>query len=100
MKWEFEYTGEAYDACQCDARIKTGDLLDCGDTIGLAWTWPVSVTENYGHLHTVKDGFDPLDLDDYRGGRVFTVEQIRAAVKLARERGLALHSGFVKYGDS
>lgn len=53
----FSDTGEAYDACQCDDAIKTGDLLviDREHVVGIADTWPVAVTPNAGALHALID---------------------------------------------
>jgi hypothetical protein len=53
----FPSSGDAYDATQCRDDIKNGDILACEDgVIGLAWTWPIAVTANYGKLHTVEVG--------------------------------------------
>lgn len=86
---EFESTGEAYDACQTDDNIKTGDTLVVAPerVVGLAWTWPVAVTREHGALHTVRGGDSPAVLYDYDNRRVFTDEQIEAAEQLAEERG-------------
>ncbi len=53
----FESTGDAYDACQCNALIKTGDMLIIANegVIGMAWAWPVAITAERGELHAVKD---------------------------------------------
>jgi hypothetical protein len=55
----FESSGRAYDACQCDETIKRGDILliESEGVIGIADTWPVSVTVAHGHLHTPADGW-------------------------------------------
>jgi hypothetical protein len=53
----FDSTGEAYDATQCDADIKKGDLLLIAKekVVGIADTWPIAVTKENGELHTVFD---------------------------------------------
>jgi hypothetical protein len=53
-EWEFGYTGEAYDACQCDNEVKNGDVLICRDekVVGIAGCWPIAVTKESGNLHS------------------------------------------------
>lgn len=95
----FSDTGEAYDACQCDENVKNGDTLICGNVVALAYTWPVSVTAAYGHLHTMADGKDPATLMDLGDSSkpVFTYDQILQAVRLAVWRKLPLHPAFAPY---
>jgi hypothetical protein len=59
MIHQFESTGQAYDACQCDENIKRGDLLLIVSerVVGIADTWPVAVTVNHGRLHIPADGW-------------------------------------------
>ncbi len=54
----FDSTGEAYDACQCDDTINTGDVLviESEQVVGVAHTWPVAITRNNGVLHQLKEG--------------------------------------------
>ena len=54
----FSSTGEAYDACQCDTRIRNGDILIVKDeqVVGVADAWPVAVTRHQGKLHGIKVG--------------------------------------------
>jgi len=75
----FESTGEAYDACQCDKAIKTGDVLVIRSerVVGIADTWPMAVTAKHGELHRPATGL--------------TVEQactskMLPGLKVARER--------------
>ena len=51
----FDSTGEAYNACQCNSEIKTGDTLVIGSegVVGLADTWPFAITDESGDLHSV-----------------------------------------------
>ena len=50
----FDSTGDAYDACQCDENVTRGDILyiPSENVVGLADTWPVAITKEYGQLHT------------------------------------------------
>ena len=62
----FDSTGDAYDACQCDDNIDTGDVLviDNENVVGLAWVWPFALTEACGKLHTLTADTDPLTFED------------------------------------
>ena len=71
--WQFDTTGDAYDACQCDERISDGDILwiPSENVIGIAGTWPVALTPNCGNLHSMDDPTDylqSLDGVDLRQG--------------------------------
>lgn len=120
MIHRFDGTGDAYDACQCDEDIKTGDTLvieekgfrqykgrdedgfrvyadDPKDivVVGLAWAWPLAVTVEQGELHDIKD-----DLESY--SRVvadagITHDQIRAAIDAAREINAPVRPLWVEY---
>lgn len=52
----FATTSEAYDACQWNDEIKTGDVLVCTKekVVGLAGAWPVAVTPEAGSFHQSK----------------------------------------------
>lgn len=84
--WCFQDTRDAYDACQCDERIKNGDALLIGGSqvVGLAGTWPIAVTAASGGLHLPEDGVDVADLMG------ITREKITFAINLARSRGYSL----------
>ncbi len=62
----FYSTDDAYDACQTDENIKTGDILfiPSEKVIGLAWTWPIAVSRQHGNLHTTKTGSSIEDIDN------------------------------------
>jgi hypothetical protein len=81
----FDSTSDAYDAVQCDETIRNGDVLVIENerVIGLAWTWPVAVTVEHGALHTVNGNGVSVIKD-----ATWTVEQIKAAIAAADERGL------------
>lgn len=53
----FDSSGDAYDAVQCDEKIKNGDILIIANekVIGVACTWPVAVTKECGVLHSISD---------------------------------------------
>ncbi|TPL42589.1 hypothetical protein [Mesorhizobium sp. B2-4-5] len=93
----FDSTGEAYDATQCDETIQNGDVLIIPDekVVGLADTWPVAVTKQAGHLHSLADGnFETYhhEFGKDAGKRVFTDVQIRAAKAIAKEWGYELQA--------
>lgn len=85
----FDSTGQAYDACQCEAEINDGDVLviESEGVVGLAHCWPVAITKLFGELHTAKSG----RWDDLRG--MFTEEQLRKAETVALDMGLAVMGG-------
>lgn len=88
----FESTGEAYDACQCDARIKTGDMLIIANegVIGMAWAWPVAITAEHGALHGAKDPGVITSAD----GMGATAEQLADALCEAHRRFLPIDPVF------
>ena len=51
----FTRTGEAYDACQCNDEINTGDVIvvTAERVVGFADTWPFAITDESGNLHSV-----------------------------------------------
>jgi hypothetical protein len=90
----FDSTGEAYDACQCDEKISTGDALviESEQIVGLAYTWPVAITEAYGVLHTVLSGNKLSELTDIvdRTEKVFREDQIEHAKRMAQLHGFTV----------
>ncbi|ORW33261.1 hypothetical protein AWB91_09040 [Mycobacterium paraense] len=54
----FRDTGRAYNECQCNESIRTGDVLviQQEQTVGLADAWPVAVSKEAGHLHQLLEG--------------------------------------------
>lgn len=88
----FESTGEAYDACQCNALIKTGDMLIIPNegVIGLAWAWPVAITAEQGALHGVTNP-DVITAADGMGA---TAEQLADALCEAHRRFLPIDPAF------
>ena len=87
----FNSTEEAYDACQCDETITDGDVIvvasEC--VVGLAWTWPVAITQDYGSFHLVKNKISTLEND---GKQVFSSVQIDRAFFTAYELGFPVRS--------
>lgn len=61
----FDDTGEAYDICQCDERLKEGDVLLIPDekVVGIVHCWPIAVTKECGHLHSVKPNEEGTEID-------------------------------------
>ncbi|WP_353645735.1 hypothetical protein [Mesorhizobium sp. WSM2239] len=91
----YDSTGEAYDTVQCSANVKNGDILiiPSEKVVGLADTWPVAITKEAGHLHTLADGNFFTYVHQYgekAGQRVFTDEQIDLARRIARQLGYEL----------
>jgi len=85
----FSDTVEAYDACNCDSEVKTGDtiLIPSEGVVGLAWTWPVAVTTTCGSLHAASI---PICQLKSRGIPVFSQEQIDLAESMATSMGFTL----------
>lgn len=119
----YDSTGDAYDACQCDEDIKTGDCLlieekgwrgncvgrdDDGfriyahedhpidiTVVGLAWAWPLAVTVERGELHDIED-----TLDAYRqviADAEISHDQIKAAIAAATELGAPVRPRWVEF---
>jgi hypothetical protein len=84
----FDSTGDAYDACQTDENIKNGDCLFIPRerVVGLAATWPISVTATAGNLHVVNEG----RLQSYTDDIGITRAQVDFAVRVAMRKGWEL----------
>lgn len=82
----FPSTSAAYDACQCDDRVATGDVLlvESEQVAGVAHTWPFAVTAQAGQLHQLAPGYTAADVDPRCG--VGAAE----ACRLAAARGWPL----------
>lgn len=85
----FDYSGEAYDACQCDKSIEDGDILyiPSEGVVGIADTWPIAVTHSYGKLHTPAD-------DYFQSTQGFKKEEVMEVVKFAKKVGLMINKVF------
>jgi hypothetical protein len=85
----FDSSGEAYDACQCDETIQNGDVLVIASEriVGLAHTWPVTVTADHGALHKLNSGWTLTE-----GHEAFLESQVLEAVAIANALGLPLAS--------
>lgn len=85
----FSSTSAAYDHSQCDDAVERGDtlLVQSEGVVGLAWTWPVAVTEASGELHYVAPGYPVVDIVKDAG---WTTDQIKEAVKVAVDYGFEL----------
>lgn len=95
-EWEFESTGEAYDASQTRDEIKDGDLLIVkseGVYGFLNKAWPIAVVGGPGEFHTFADN-DSADV-----ARAQYAESIQAATERAmfdaqeRECGMSITYG-------
>ncbi|MFI7083934.1 hypothetical protein ACIBUR_10040 [Streptomyces anulatus] len=80
--WPFHSTTAAYDACQCNENVRDGDVLVIEDeeVIGIAWTWPFALTENFNELHVTT-----ANPRTYEGG-IFAAG-VDLAEQIAQERG-------------
>ena len=83
----FETTGNAYDATQTDAAIKTGDtlLVHIERVVAVTMTWPFAVTAAHGHLHSMARLKDGDTLDIVAGSLTVQPDAIRRAAELARQ---------------
>ncbi len=83
----FKSSREAYDACNYSERVEDGDILviEAEQVIGLAWAWPVAVTQKVGAFHTVEGG-DPAAIEGHKG-QVFSDAIIAKAKALVQEKG-------------
>jgi hypothetical protein len=83
-KHTFDSSGAAYDASQCDDRIKDGDLLvvPSEKLVGILYevAYPVAVTKDIGVFGHFIDGHVPPSDDKY-------APQIAKAIALAKELG-------------
>jgi hypothetical protein len=104
--WFMDGSGEAYDRCQTDSDIDTGDTLvidqgqDYSDEriVGLAGTWPVAVTVQCGALHTFRpNAGPPHQFPDEDWGDYFSEHQCRVAVAEALNRGWPIRPEFERY---
>lgn len=79
--WTFESTGDAYDACQVRDDIEDGDVLviERERVIGIAYTWPFALTEEYGELHTLNDHLDPRTYQDGKYAPTVSMAEREAA---------------------
>lgn len=83
----FSSTEDAYDACQCDEAIKTGDVLVIASegVVGVAYTWPFAVTPEAGELHQLGP-----DASDVRAEFAESIKIAKAeAAKLAGTAAVA-----------
>lgn len=84
----------AYDETQTRDEIENGDTLIAGDVVGfLCDAWPIAVTDASGQFHRVAAGYDPRCF--YETSKMMP-GAIEAAVRCAREKGLALAPEFAQ----
>lgn len=93
----FDSTGQAYNECQTNENIKTGDILHIPSegVVGMADTWPVAVTKNSGELHAYGPDVhaDPsqLDTEKFQKYQGPTSEHFSRAMQYAHQNGY--HTG-------
>lgn len=80
---EFEDTADAYGAVQCDDDINNGDtlLVESEGVVGIANTWPVAVTTEFGEFHTIGNVAEFLACSN------ITPAMVAAAVAVADQKG-------------
>jgi hypothetical protein len=81
----FATSGNAYDACQTDEAITTGDLLLIlpERIVALAYAWPIAVTLECGNLHAFAAG-DHQSIGELMTAFPITCEQVTDGIQLAR----------------
>ena len=93
----FASTGNAYDAVQIDETIAAGDtllMLDEG-VVGVAMTWPFTVTAKPGKLHAVSEPRGGESLEHLEKALGVPDGSIVRACRLARVLGFAIDAGLV-----
>ena len=90
--YAFASTGNAYDATQCDAAIRTGDTLIVLSeaVVGIAMTWPFAVTEACGQLHALAPPRPGESIADIARSLHVSAADFRHAADLARRLGFPL----------
>ena len=84
----FPSSGAAYDACNCDETMTAGTIfmVPSERIVAVSWAWPVAVTREAGHLHSLEGDPRSARLDP-------KVEAaVPAAAALAVSLGFALSS--------
>jgi hypothetical protein len=89
---EYDTTEDAYGACQCDESVKNGDILHIPEekVVGMADTWPMAITKEYGALHTATPGKLKEVLTEPYLGSCLGLEAAHGAMKFAKEKGYEL----------
>lgn len=84
---KFDSSVEAYDSVQCDEAISTGDLIWIPNEgiVGVAYTWPFSVTKVRNALHHIGNNKDGQEII-----REFA-SSVAQACKFAQEQGYELN---------
>lgn len=84
----FDSTREAYDAANEDDEVNIGDILvvQSEGVVGLAWAYPVAVTEKYGEFHHVENGSHADVFADAK----FDLATVQVAIKVASGYGYPL----------
>jgi hypothetical protein len=106
---KFDNTGDAYDECNWNEDLTTGDTLVVDEkgwrgrctgrdedgfrvypdkptdikVVGLAWAWPLAVTVATGEFHEIEDTLDAYRRITADAG--ITVEQVKVALAAAAE---------------
>ena len=83
---EFDSSGQAYDRCNSDEHMHTGRvfIVESEKIVGIAWAWPIAVTQESGQLHTSTT--DPRSWDDEPA----ISASVETAINLAKSKGWPL----------
>lgn len=83
----FDSTEDAYDAAN-EGEVNQGDILVVADegVVGLAWAYPVAVTEQHGEFHHVENGSHADIFADAK----FNPATVQVAIKVATDYGYPL----------
>lgn len=104
IAYQFDDTGEAYDATQCRDELAANGhalVIPSEGVVGLSYTWPVAVTRELGKLHGLATGTKADELMDMgKQGRVWSDEAITLAVRYALDLGLELDPGFEGFAEA
>ncbi len=77
---DYETSGEAYDASQCELQTGTVMHIPSEKVIGIADTWPMAVTIEIGKLHGIAQGYS---LERFMRNVGFMAGDVQEAVALA-----------------
>ena len=94
MKYiDFPSSGNAYDACNSREDMVTGRIftVEAEEIVGISWAWPIAITKEYGHIHSVSS--DPRTWMVKSEGSKQVLEEpaiaasVKEAIKLAQSKG-------------
>jgi hypothetical protein len=86
----FRSSGAAYDACNSRDEMYTGRIftVESEKIVGISWAWPIAITKEYGHIHSVSS--DPRTWTVAPKGGLEEPEiaaSVKEAIELAQSKG-------------